>query len=405
MDKLKKLLKRKKVMAGVVLIVVGLVFLATRLFSKSSEASYQTKTVEKGSIVSSVSGSGRVLSVNIMSANTKASGIVKNVYVSDGDQVKKGDKILQIDLDFQGEQKYLQAWSSYLSAKNSLESARTSLYTLQSQAFAANQKLINDAVARELETSDPTYIQENADWLAAEAKYKSQQQVISAAQTSLTSAWLNSQQASPVITAPTDGTITSLMYVEGMSIGSLDTGNSESNQKVATIKTEGLPVLSVNLSEVDVFNVLLGQKAIITIDSVSGKTFSGEVAGVDRIGITSNGVTQYEAIIKLSLAAEQILPNMAVTANIIIDHNDEALLVPSSAVKTQNDQSYVQVLKDNQPEYVFVETGLTSDTQTEIVSGLSEGDEVITGTISASGQSETSQFGSSEMGGMMRMVR
>ncbi len=407
MDKIKSILKNKIILfAGVALLVI-VIILTTGLLSKdNSEVSLLTVKAEKGTIISSVSASGQVLSVNIMSANTKASGIVKKVYVADGDVVKKGSKILDIDLDFQGEQKHLQAWSSYLSAKNNLESAQAAVYTLQSQAFAANQKLINDAVARELEKDDPAYIQQNADWLAAEAKYKIQQQVIDQAKAFLSSSWLSYQLASSTITSPTDGVITSLMYIVGMSIGSLDTGSSESNQKVATIKTEGSPILSTNLSEVDVFKVNPGQKATVIVDSITDKTFTGEVVGVDRIGQTTNGVTQYPAIIKLNSSSLEILPNMAVTANIIIDHKNDVLLLPSGAVQFQDDNYYVKIIKNGEQEHVLVETGLSSETQVEIVSGISEGDEVVSdNSFSSSLKSETnSPFGSSGMGGMMKMV-
>jgi len=89
-----------------------------------------------------------------------------------------------------------------------------------------------------------------------------------------------------------DGVITSLMYAEGMGIGTLDTGNTTSNQKIATIKTEGMPIVSVNLSEIDVSRVKLEQKATVVLDSIPDKTFVGKVIGVDRIGQTTSGVTQ-----------------------------------------------------------------------------------------------------------------
>ena len=404
---------------GITIVLLVLISFGTYklFFSKSNQPQYQTIQVERGLIISSVSASGQVLSVNIMSANTKASGIVKGVYVKDGDVVKKGDKILEIDPDFQGQQKYAQAWSSYLSAKNNLESAKVTQYTLQSDMFTKWDTFKSLAESATYQNSDGTpkndqravaefhIAQDN--WLAAEAKYKNQEAVIAQSQAALNSSWLDYTLASPIITAPTDGTITSLMYAEGMSIGSLDTGTSTSNQKVATIQTGGTPIISVNLSEIDVSRVQLSQKATITLDSISDKTFTGEVIGVDRIGQTTSGVTQYPAIIRFDSSSPQILPNMTVTAKIIVDKKDEVLLVPSSAVHTESDQNYVNVLKNGQQQRVSVETGLTSDAQTEIVSGLTEGDSVITSTISSTNNSQktgTSPFGGG-IGGMMRMGR
>ena len=78
-------------------------------------------------------------------------------------------------------------------------------------------------------------------------------------------------------------------------------------------------------------------------------------------------------IIQFDTGNAQILPNMAVTANIIIDNKSDVLLVPSVAIQSGS----VRVLKNGQISSVDVETGLTSDTQTEITSGLRQGDTVI----------------------------
>jgi RND family efflux transporter MFP subunit len=409
--------RKKFVVAVIALVIVG--FIGWKVYSGyQTTPQYQTAQVERNLIISSVSASGQVLSVNIMSANTKASGIVKTVYVKDGDQVKQGDKILEIDLDFQGQQKYAQAWASYLSAKNSLESAKVSLYTLQSDMLSKWDTFKELAESDTYETSDgsPRYDQRalpefhiaQDDWLAAEAKYKNQQAVITQSQAALNSAWLDYTLTSPTITAPTAGTVTSLMYTPGMSIGSLDTGTTTSNQKVATIKTEGTPIISVNLSEIDVSQAQLGQKTTITFDSLEDKTFTGKVVGVDRIGQTSSGVTQYPAIIQLYTASEHILPNMTATAKIVVNQKDNALLVPTAAVQTQNGSSFVKVLKKGQVQSVSVETGLISDNQIEIVSGLEEGTEVVTNTITTNGSSQsnaTSPFGGAGGATYMRMVR
>ncbi|MEW5857640.1 MAG: efflux RND transporter periplasmic adaptor subunit [Cyanobacteriota bacterium] len=102
---------------------------------------FQTARVERGTIISTVSASGSVLTANIVNITTQASGVVKAVYVKDGDKVIAGGKIAEIALDKEGQQKNASNWSSYLSAKTSVDSANVSLYTLQSAMFAANQSL------------------------------------------------------------------------------------------------------------------------------------------------------------------------------------------------------------------------------------------------------------------------
>ncbi len=373
-------------------------FIYSRVVTGRKQPQFQTVRVERGTIISTVSASGSVLTSNIVNVTTQASGVVKAVYVQDGDKVTAGQKIAEITLDKEGQQRNASAWSSYLSAKNSVDSAIVSLYTLQSAMFAANQKFMNDAVARGLATDDPIYIQQNADWLAAEAKYNNQQAAIDQARASLNSAWLSYQSTSPVVTAPIAGTVSNVGVVPGMVLASGTTSTNQttaSTQRVAVIQNEINPIISVNITEIDVPKVKIGQKVTVTLDSLPDKTFTGTVVTVDKIGTTSNNVTSYPSLIQLDTSSSEILPNMAVNANIILETKSNVLIIPSLAIQTQAGQSFVRVLRNGREQQIPVETGLQGDIQTEISSGLSEGDEVITGTITT----QTQQGGGSVFGG------
>lgn len=394
---------KRSLPAKIVLIVISLVigWLAfLRLTAVRQQPQYQTTRVEKGTIISTVSASGNVLTTNLVDVTTQASGVVRAVYVKDGDKVVAGQKIAEITLDKESQQKNASAWASYLSAKNSVDSANVSLYTLQSKMFAAYQKFINDAIARGLATDDPTYIQQNADWLAAEANYKNQQAVIDQAKASLNSAWLSYQSTSPIITAPIAGVVSNVKIVPGIVLTSNQT--TTSSQRIAVIQNEETkPIISVNITEIDVPKVKIGQKVTVTLDSLPDKTFTGKVVTVDRIGTTSNNVTNYPSLIQLDTTSSEILPNMAANANIILETKSDVLLIPSTAIQTQAGQSYVRVLRNGQEQQIPVEVGLSGDTQTEITSGLSEGDEVIIGTVTTQTQQRTrsSIFGGGGFGG------
>ncbi len=175
---------------------------------KSKQPQYQTAQVEKGTLVESVTASGQVSSASNTSISTQASGVVSKVYVQNGQAVRVGDKIAELELDLDGKLRSTQAWSSYLSAKNSLESAKSTLYTLDSAMWAANRAFVNDDLARGLLVYDPTYIQESDNWLAAEAKYINQSKVIEQSQISVYSSWLSYHQSSLIIYAPISGTVT-----------------------------------------------------------------------------------------------------------------------------------------------------------------------------------------------------
>lgn len=402
--------KTKKRKIAVIILLVIIILIGNKLFgSKSTAPQYQTALVEKGTLVSSISASGSIATVGNINILTQATGTVKDVYVKNGDTVFQGQKIADITLDQNSQQKSSSAYASYLSSKNSLASAQSSLYSLDSQMWAANQKFINDAVARGLATNDPTYIQQSDDWLSAQAKYLTQKNVITQSQVSLNNSWLTYQQLSPVITAPASGKIINLTIAKGLVIASQTTSSTTSTtlQSLGTILTPNItPQAVVNLSEIDVPKVKPGQKVTITLDAYVDKTFTGKVLIINSNGSVSSGVTTYPATIDFDTSIDGIYPNMGVNAEIITSVKPDVLLVPSSAIQTTSGQSTVRILKNNQAISIPVEVGTSSDTQSEIISGLNEGDSVITSIIlptaatsNGTTSSPFSSFGGGGIGG------
>ncbi|MCX6792003.1 MAG: efflux RND transporter periplasmic adaptor subunit [Candidatus Gottesmanbacteria bacterium] len=387
-----------------VIIVVGVVALAWLAISKfrgtSTKTTYQTDTATKGTLIVTVTASGNVSSANSAVVTTSTSGVVSKIFVKNGDQVKSGDPIAQVDLDMDGKQRADQALASYQSAQNSVNSAQANMYSLQSSMFskwktytdiAENSTYQNpDGSANTSNRTLTPFTTTQDDWLAAEAQYKNQQGVVAAAQTSLSSAWANYQKTSPTIYAPISGTISGLSFQVGsvLTAQTSSTGTSTS-QRIANIKTEATPVAVVNLNEVDVPKVLVGDKATVTMDAFPAATFTGKIVGIDTTGTVSSGVTTYPAYIVYDSAIDGIYPNMAVDASIISLVKDGVVLVPNAAVQTStNGQSTVRIMKNGQVSTVDVTVGASNDTQTEIVSGVTDGDTVVTG-VTTTGRTST----------------
>jgi len=153
-------------------------------------------------------------------------------------------------------------------------------------------------------------------------------------------------------------------------------------------------VAEISLNEVDVAKIQVGQKATLSFDALEDLSISGSVAEIDTIGTVTQGVVNYNVKIVLDTQDERIKPGMSVSVNIITDIRLDVLLVPGAAVKSQGEnQYYVEVMFNGQPQRQVVEIGATSDSATEIISGLKEGDEVVTQTIdqSASASQSSSQ--------------
>ena len=397
---------KKKVIVGIVILL--LIFGATRLFSKkSAEPQYQTSTVERGTLISSVSASGTVSSGNRSQISTSITGTVTNVYVKSGDTVTQGQTIAIVAPDTESLQKQTAAYASYLGAQNSLNAAKAKMNSLQATLFQANQAFINDKGIQnpsDQQKQDPKYIQENATWLQAEADYNNQKGVISQAEAALTSSWLSYSLTSSTIIAPTTGTIANLSVTEGtrLSNNSTSTDSTASPQAIGTIDTGSSKTTAVvNLTEIDIVKIKTGQKVTMALDAFPDKTFTGRVSIINTEGNVSSGVTTYPTTITFDAPPDNIYPNMAVTATIITSIKNGVLVVPSSAIQTANGVSTVRVLKNGQVTTTEVEVGETSDTQTEIVSGLTEGEDIVIGTVTLGNSSSTtaSPFGNTGFGG------
>lgn len=188
------------------------------------------------------------------------------------------------------------------------------------------------------------------------------------------------------IHAPFDGTIAN--------VGVKTTDSVSSGTSVATLVTKR-KIAEVALNEVDVAKVKVGQKATLTFDAVDGLTITGDVSDIDTIGTVTQGVVTYNVKISFDTQDERIKPGMSVSAAIITLVKQDVVLVPNSAVKSRGDTHYVEVfdtpivsrnaaqgvIPPNPPREQTVEIGASNDTSTEITSGLSGGEEIVTRTI------------------------
>jgi RND family efflux transporter MFP subunit len=184
------------------------------------------------------------------------------------------------------------------------------------------------------------------------------------------------------IRAPFSGVIASVSVKKGDS--------ASSATAVATLVTKQ-QIATISLNEIDAAKVKVGQKATITFDAFPDLSISGEVLEIDNLGTVSQGVVSYNAKIGFDTQDGRIKSGMSVSVSIITDSKTNVLLVPSSAVKTNTNGSYVEVLANSKelPQQIPVEIGSSNDTEVEIVSGISEGDSIITRTITSTSQTTT----------------
>ena len=379
------------------ILIIGLIYfiVSKSLASQTSTPTYKTSQVTKGNIISTISASGSISNGSNTSIYTSASGQVSKIYAKNGDTVKQGQSIAQITLDQDGQKKQTTAWASYLSAKNNVASSEQNKLSLQNQIESSQLSFdtaqdavnkINDFTKTDLqkESINTTFSTSQRSLTLAQQKYASADSTVAVTKAQLSSAWYAYQQASNIIYAPANGVLSNFALTTGMSVANLSsssTSNSSSDatQSVGIITNPKNQITaSVSLTEIDVIKVKAGQKVSLTMDAFADKTFTGQVLAVNTNGQTSSGVTSYPTIIVFDTSLPNMYPNMSVSANIILDSKSDVLLIPSSTIQTSNGVSTVRVMKDNQVSEVTVETGLSDTTQTEIISGLNEGDTVVT---------------------------
>jgi macrolide-specific efflux system membrane fusion protein len=442
-----RIIEKKKVIAIITVAFIAFIawFGGTRIFGKSQQQTqYQTTQAEKTSLISSLSVSGNVYSGGQVAVSSNTTGIIEKVYVKNGDTVKAGANLFTVKSTASPEE-IASSYANYQKSVSALKATQQNKLVLEAQKLQKkqavkqaqhdvdykNENTINPQTKQEYtdfekESIDATLAQVKKDYDASKEKYNLADADIAAAKTDVNSSWLSYLAIkNATITAPVGGTIANLSasigdYVTasvassgGASSSSSSSGgiggNAGSNAAASSNSSDSsTPVLYVtnfssvtvkaSVNEIDLPKIKLGQKATVTLDAFSDKTFVGKVSRIDKIGSVSSGVVTYNVYVTIDSPPADIAAGMTASANIQIDRRDNAIAIPSSAIKTSGDQSIVTVLKkDGKTEERTVETGLASDSQTEIISGLKEGEQVVTGSSDASGQQP--QSGSSPFGG------
>ena len=384
-----KVRKNKKLVAVALIILVVAIFGARRFIGKEEQSQFITSQVERATLVNSIQASGSVINAGQQIVVTDATGVVKNVFVKDGDKVKKGDKLAEIELDQEGAQQNASAYSSYISAANSLNSANNSY-----RSSLASLAVVYDEIKGH---DDDETLEMKETRTKAEVANDNAYDSIKSAEAKLSSAWLDYGSSTPIITAPTSGKISDLMVAPGMVISPV-TGEGGDSHKLFSIITGQEALVSISVSEIDISQIDTGQKVIIVVDAIADKTFTGKVVGLDRTGSVTQGVVNYFSLIALDTSDKALLPNMSVTVEIILSSKPNVLVVPAGAISQFQGQAIVRVLVNGQPQEREVEIGLTTPTQVEILNGLEEGETVITGQRQTGGEGE-SQFGGQSRGG------
>lgn len=366
--------QRKKILAVIIIIlIVGGYYWYDKSKSDTTAVQYKTAAVEKGTLTSAVSGSGNVIVDSSANVDPTISGTVANLAVSVGDKVKKGQFLFSIENDDLSAN-VTKAYSSYLQSQASLETAKANKKDAKENYDDASSRA-KSSLKKKLEAAEISVdvAEENIKYAAANY------------------ANAKSDYADRRVVSPIEGTVNAINIKNGDDLSRLSS-NSNSSAPIIIGDLRTLKA-QVDINEVDIANVAIGQKANLTLNAIDGLSLTGKVEKVNSIGTLSSGVVSYKVTIGLDSLDPRIKSEMSVSAAIITGVKQDVIVVPNSAVKTRNGSTYVQILNGQVPENKKVEVGLSNDVQTEILSGLDVGENVVTQTIASGAVNATISTG------------
>ena len=433
----------KKILIGSGAAVLLIVIVAFTVHQSSKNVvTVQTARVQRQDLATVVSASGEIKPKTYVNIGANAFGKITRLYVREGDQVKKGQSLAQLEnvqssADVSANQASLQAAETdAIAADAALKTANADLVRAQAD-YDRNKldweraenlykggliaKSDYDSRKNAWATADAGLIQAQARVAQASAQKDSADKHVSQGRATLTRATDILQKTS--YAAPFDGVITNLPVREGETVV-IGIQNSPGST-LMTLADMAIITAEVKVDETDIVNVRLGQPADVTIDAIPRKIFHGTVSEIgDNAIVRSSGLStsqqttaseeakDFKVVVTLQDAPKDLRPGLSTTAKITTATRNNALAIPiqaltirtnaqlaeqnsssgsvhaaspapkETALKDQKKDDSIQgvfVIRNRKAEFVPVITGVTGTTDIEVLQGLKEGDEIITG--------------------------
>src|SRR5947199_3700699 len=408
--------------------------------SRKDIVTVQTARAQRLDLVSIVSASGEIKPKTYVNIGANAFGKITQLYVKEGDRVKRGQLLAQLE-NVQSSADVSATRASLLAARTdavAAEAARNTALADLNRAksdYEREQLDWNRAKGLYKETliAKSEYDSRHAAWQTADAGLAQAQARVAQAKAQKDSAERHIAQMSANLThasdvlqkttyaAPFDGMITNLPVREGETVV-IGIQNSPGST-LMTIADMSVITAEVKVDETDIVNVTMGQPAEVSIDAIPKKTFQAVVTEIGNNAIVrSTGVStsqqtsasqeakDFKVVVTLQDPPEDLRPGLSATAKITTATRSQALTIPIQALtirrqadlesKTENgavqaagpqnaaskqqdkDKEEIQgvfVIRNGKAEYVPIVAGITGTTDIEILKGLREGDEIVTG--------------------------
>lgn len=357
--------------------VAGYVYYSKK--DNAKQVHYITEAVSRTTLEKNVLATGSVRASQRTEVGAQVSGRIINLYVKLGQTVKKGDLIAEIDSSSQSNS-LSTAEAQLASYQAQLASAKVALEVAQAN-YNRLSKLYkqNSASEAEVETAKNTLASAKASVNEAVAQIKQSQISVNNARTNL-----NYTQ----ILSPMDGVIVSIPVSIGQTVNS-----AQSSPTIVHVADLSKMLIKLEISEGDIAQVQAGQAMSFTTLAEPNYRIQSQIESIDPALTTlsddnssnkyveQSGNTEaiyYYANALVDNSEQRLRIGMTVQGQVDIAKRENVLVVPNTALTKRNGENYVQVLENQQPIEKKVEIGLADGQHTEILSGLNEGEKVIT---------------------------
>lgn len=403
--------KNKRILITLLIVLIGIsAFLFVRRTNADTATQFQTAKVERGNLIATIGATGTVRAKQTAVLIWQAAGTVDTVNVKVGDNVP-ADFVMAYLAKTSLPQSVIMAEADLVDAQKALDDLLNST-TAQAESVVAlreAQEVYDKAANWREELNGKIHIKEirykkmfgttvpvlkeyrgyasketiakaDEDLALAKAKLDDAQREfdrlkngadavdIAAAQARVDAAQATINLARVI--APFAGTLTESYLLPGDQIAAGATA----------FRLDDLTSLlvDVEVSEVDINNVSVGQPVTLSFDAILGKEYHGQVVEVAQTGTSVQGVVNFKVTVELTDADIDVKPGMTAAVNIVVNEMQDVVLVPNRAVRLVDGERVVYLLVDGQPVKTDIRLGPSSDTVSVVAGGdIKEGDTVV----------------------------
>jgi HlyD family secretion protein len=353
--------------------------------------------VERGDIARVVVATGKIEPRAIVEVKSKASGIVKNIYVNYGDTVRAGQVLAELDKE-ELEARVREARANLQAAQAMEESAAAALERNKVEAEGPDIPFLKSAMERAQRMHEEKLVAKNIVEEAEKAyqlalnRQSAAIRALAVSRAEITRARAQVAQARAVleraeedlrnstIVSPIDGLVLSRNVEVGNAVSSILVLGSQATP-LFTLGDVSDVFVRGKVDQADIGKVYLGQPARIVVESFRDRRFDGKVYRISPYGVEKDNVTTFEVQVSIHNPGRELKANMSANAEIILEEKKNVLLVPEAAIVYDKDRNPSVEVPDSSQEKgrrkVAVKLGISNGIKTELSNGLQEGAQVI----------------------------